>query len=212
MSARTVITTGLSAVGALAMVLAAGWVLEQAPDVHTAQDGFTTTGETGQVVQTEDLVVRVDGVRAPVELASRADLVSEEAVLHPTPGDWVVVDLTASARTAPVLLNWVRLDVDGIRYAPAERRAMDGLERDKLAPGVATRGWLAFEVPAGTLDSADTARLMLASTPDLRLAGMADLEVPLSAAEPTDRLVLEPAELTSPQTLTEASKAGEARP
>lgn len=100
-------------------------------------------------------------------------------------GNWLVLDVDVAAVTSErlVRLRHAEIVVDGVRYGASERP--DSLADESLSAGIATRGGLAFELPAD-LDSGN-ATLELALSSDRRLDSMIVVEFDLGAVPTAPR-------------------------
>lgn len=116
---------------------------------------------------------------------SFADRVTVEEDEWSADGNWLVIEVTASARTTEVgtELSLASLTVDGRIYHSSERTP-ESLLRTPLRVGIPTTGMLAFELPAGVRTG--TAELRLStdiSTP--WLDDVISIPIDLDAADTT---------------------------
>lgn len=153
---------GLGWIAGAALVAAAGVVVAITPDADSLDGPFLVHGVVEQSIPSRDVVVSIRG-------ASFADRITDEDADWEADGNWLVIDLSATARRTEVdaTLRLVKLVVDGREFIASERPPSSLIGAD-LRVGIATTGMVAFELPAD-LDPTDAEiRLSLPfSTPHL---------------------------------------------
>lgn len=169
------------------LVLAAGLVSGITPPEDSLTDAFPVHGSADQVVTTRTLVARV-------VQSSFAERLSDERDEWDAEGNWLVIEIAASARQSELdaEIGLASLLVDG-RVFHASERLPDSLLRSPLRVGVDTTGLIAFELPASLRSG--TAQLRLSAgyfTPSLDDVIM--IPIDLEAAERTGTV-----ELTAPK-------------
>jgi len=119
---------------------------------------FDVRGVEGDVLSTRLLLTRLDGV----EIAERLSQDGYPPQQIGTSGRWLIVHLTVQTRRSTESLSSSRLLLDGREYANYIG-ITDDLARIQNGPGIATRGTIAFELPADALsgDAAAHAELRL---------------------------------------------------
>jgi hypothetical protein len=145
-----------------ALVVAAGVVTAVTPDAGAQNAPFLVRGAMEQTVTARNLIVRVDG-------ATFADRITVADDDWEAAGNWLVVDLSAAARTTEVdaELMLVKLVADGREFIASERPSTSLVGSD-LRVGLGTGGTVAFELPADVVSGAGELRLSLPyATPHL---------------------------------------------
>ena len=158
------------------LVVAAWFVALATPGEEQIQAPMPVPVAVGEEGVGRNLAATVTDVRRTSELHA-GDWSAE--------GNWVVVEVDVASVTSEdlVTLRHTELVVDGVRYGASERP--DSLSDQSLSAGVATRGGLAFELPAN-LD-AGTAELELALSSDRRLDSMIVVDFDLGAVPTAPR-------------------------
>lgn len=181
---RHVITWGTTAV-----LLAATWGLNAVMlGENAAQTGIVITGQPGTPVQTRNLVVTVEDVRAAHTVTDAQDWSAD--------GTWLVVDLSASAVDTQVAarLGLAEL-VIGERTFRATERGQTFAEAG-LVPGVARSGSVAFELPSDAIAGPAMLRFSPVAYPNLD--GVIEIAIDLDAVRTEDSITLRTTDWTDP--------------
>ncbi|MFK4838002.1 hypothetical protein ACI3KY_19925 [Microbacterium sp. ZW T2_14] len=158
------------------LVVAAWFVALATPGEEQIQAPMPVPVAVGEEGVGRNLAATVTDVRRTSELHA-GDWSAE--------GNWLIVDVEVAAVTSEDVVNLghAEIVIDGVRYGASDRP--DSLSGQPLSAGVATRGGLAFELPA-SLDTG-TAALELALSSDRRLDSMIVVDFDLGAVPTAPR-------------------------
>jgi hypothetical protein len=144
------------------------------PDPDVQQRPFIRSGGRGDRVDARTFDVRLLGVRGGAVLTSRG-------APHDTSGVWIVVKVRVTAHGEPVQLGQVSpRDGDG-RTFRASGRIDNNPPLRQLQPGLPVDCEIAFEVPKNV--PLPLAARLSSALFDLRMDGLAELELDLTAAQ-----------------------------
>ncbi len=171
----------------LALVLLAFGVGFSVPDGDAMEAPFATTGGLGDEIVSEHLVVTVHDV----SLAREVEL---DLWTGTTAGIWLVVDATVAGRVARVGVD-ADVFVDGVQFPATGRTDTDTLNGRVADAGLPMTGPVLIELPDDVLErgGATSAVLRIGPDGDVRLDGVAELRIDLTALETHDRLELDAA-------------------
>lgn len=154
-----------------AALLAGAWgIVEVTLPDDAASAPFVTSAAIGEPAAARDLAVTVTDVRAAREVTDTAGWSAD--------GTWLIVDLDAAAVVSAqgATLGLAELRIGELTFSATDRGTT--FWRQRLVPGVARSGSLAFELPADALSGPAVLRLgNPTGRADIPLDGV--IEVPL---------------------------------
>lgn len=177
-------------IAASALVVAAGALTVLTPAEDALTDPILVRGGMNETVTSRTLSVEVTG-------AQFADRVVEADTSWEAEGNWLVVDITASAPRSEdeATVRLVTLELDGRVFQASERPA-ETLLQSRLHVGTPIEGSVAFELPAGLRGGTGVLRVST-SSPTPLLDDVVAISVPLDEATASPEL-----ELTAPDWAT----------
>lgn len=171
----------------LGLLILAFGVAYSTPGDAQVQAPFVVSGEQGEQIVSEHLIVTVND-------AQLADEVVVDEWRGTTSGLWLVVDATVEARTERSTVD-VDVFIAGVRYPASGRistKAVDGRVADA---GFPVTGPVLVELPADILERAGAraARVRVSTGLDSRLDSVIEVELDLTSLEQHDQVEREPA-------------------
>lgn len=167
-------------------------------------DPITTKGSADAAVSTGDFTIEVDGVDYTTVLEVSGGLSGDTEAIEAN-GAWVIVwaRVTATHSTITHLPAELRMK-DGTTYF--ERGwFMDAIDRETFSPGLPLYGAFVFEVPVEKVEKPALVATHAIGF-DGRLGAQAEVDLAMTATEPTD----EPVALLPPEVRTgEIGESGE---
>lgn len=154
------------------LVVAAAAVTAATPPPESLTDPFLTHGQLDERVSSRTLV-------ATASEAMLADEITVSDSEWQAQGNWMVVTVTASARTSEVdaAIQLATFTIDGKVFQSSERPSTS-LENAALRVGTDTAGVLAFELPAELASGTGELRLITAhATPELDDVTVIDIDL-----------------------------------
>jgi hypothetical protein len=168
------------------------------PDPVEQQGPFIRSGHKGDRVDARTFDAQLLGVRG-------AAIVNSRGIQHDTSGVWIIVKVRLTSHGEPVQLGQVSIrDGDG-RLFRASARIDNNPPLRQLQPGIPVDCEIVFEVPKNV--PLPLAARLSTSLIDIRMDGMAQLELDLTAAQ-----VKQWAEDKTPTTLMRPILTGSEKP
>ncbi len=183
----------------VALVGGAHWVSKLAPDAGDASSSLPVSAEVGEYSRAGNLVLRIDEVILPSQIASVPVRGAESAHINPTTGRWIIVRATAQGHTDAGSLSYaeilVETDGEEWHYRAQDRVGMTSLTDTLVNPDVPQTGYLAFEVPAAVVEDGMVVTLHARGPTDGQYARTIAVDLDLASARETGEVWLYPSAL-----------------
>jgi hypothetical protein len=177
-------------IGAVALVVGAFAVARTEPAEELVFAPFTVHVAPGERGESR-------GLRAALEGARLADVVTLDRWTGTTTGVWLVVDARMEATENPSLA-YATLQVGERVWPTSLRPGIYAMQSASLDPGLPVEGSFVFELPAEVLEeaAASHATLRLSTDGDTRLITVVEVDLDLASLDRTPEIELERRELT----------------